>query len=321
MTALPVGKQVDDPASRIRSLLDSSESDLRTAFDDIIRQVRDQTTLATLADLIEQGRFQEALESAARAGAQFAAAVNGVYVVAGAATADVIRRQLRVVVSFDTLNARALRVQQANQFRLIQDFTVEQTLAVREALVEGVRTGANPVRQARAFRDTIGLTASQARAVANFRRLLEAGSSEALTRRLRDRRFDPTVRRAVREGVPLAPAQIDRMVDRYRERYVSFRSRVIARTEALRAVHQGTFDMYRQAFDQGLVDPSQVVRTWHTAADERVRGSHVAMNGQERPPGEPFFSGAGNRLDFPGDPEAPPSDTIQCRCVVSTRIL
>ena len=320
MISDPVAKQLEDPAVRISRLLDGAESDLRRAFDDIVRQVRNQTTLSLLADLIEQGRFQEALESAARAGASFAASVNGIYVIAGTATADVIRRQLRVIVSFDQLNPRALRLQQENQLRLVREFTVEQTLATREALIEGVRTGANPVRQARAFRDTIGLTVSQARSVANFRRLLEAGSAEALTRRLRDRRFDPTVRRAIREGIPLSQAEIDRMVTRYRERFVTFRSRVIARSEALRAVHQGVFEMYQQSFDQGLVDPNQVVRTWHTAGDERVRRSHTAMNGQERPPGEDFVSGRGNRLRFPGDPEAPPSDTVQCRCVVSTRI-
>ena len=78
--------------------------------------------------------------------------------------------------------------------------------------------------------------------------------------------------------------------------------------------------MYQQAFDAGELDPTQIVTTWHTASDERVRGSHRSMNNQKRPPGEPFISGRGSRLRFPGDFNAPAREVIHCRCVVSTRI-
>lgn len=314
-------KQTDDPQRRIEDLLDRAEPELRSAFVSIIAQIRNETTLGQLADLIEQGRFQEALESAARAGAQFSAMVNGVYIFAGVDTADFIRERLQVIISFDQLNSRALQLMQSNQLRLIREFSVEQRLATQEALIDGIRRGANPREQARIFRDSIGLTSRQVRSVENFRRLLEENSRDVLTRRLRDRRFDPTIRRAIRDGTPLAQSEINNMVNRYRQRFVDFRARVIARSEALRATHQGIFEMYQQAFDQGLVNPDQVVREWHTAGDERVRDSHNVMNGQTRPVGEAFTSGQGNSLRFPGDPDAPASDTIQCRCVITTRIL
>ena len=54
-----------------------------------------------------------------------------------------------------------------------------------------------------------------------------------------------------------------------------------------------------------------------TAAYERVRVSLVAMNGQSRDLQEPFTSGAGNSLRFPGDPLGPASDTVNWRCVVA----
>ena len=110
------------------------------------------------------------------------------------------------------------------------------------------------------------------------------------------------------------------MVGRYRERYLRFRAETIARTEALRAVHQSSEEAYRQAVDQGQLDPGALVRTWITAADERVRGSHRAMMGQQRGFDETFTSGVGNRLRFPGDPNAPASETVRCRCVLTTRL-
>jgi len=44
------------------------------------------------------------------------------------------------------------------------------------------------------------------------------------------------------------------------------------------------------------------------------------MHNQVRGYREAFESGAGNLLMYPGDPNAPPEDRIQCRCAVATRI-
>lgn len=316
----PFKKVSQDPAERLRNLIDTAEPELASVFAAIIQQLKNERTLDELALLIEQGRIQEALESAARAGARFAAAVNGVHIVAGGSTADFIQNEINVIIGFDSTNARAVRVMQGNNLRFVREFAVEQTIATQSALRDGLQRGLNPREQARAFRDSIGLTSRQLQAVQRYREALERGSLEALTRELRDRRFDRTVRRAARTGVPLTRAQIDKMVTRYQERFVRFRSEVIARTEALRTVHEANEEMYQQAFDSGVLNPNEVVRTWVTAQDARVRDSHGSMNGQERPVGEAFVSGNGNLLNFPGDPSAPASEIIQCRCVVTTRI-
>jgi len=44
------------------------------------------------------------------------------------------------------------------------------------------------------------------------------------------------------------------------------------------------------------------------------------MDGQEVGLEEPFTDGDGNRLMFPGDPNAPPATTVSCRCVVTHRV-
>lgn len=309
-----------DPEERLLALIRRAEPRLRTALLNAIIAAKGTTTLRALADLIEAGRFEEALTAAANAGAiRLADEAAAVFTVAGREGAKFLSDVLDITVGFDQVNVRAVNVMQEERLRLIREFTAEQRRATRAALVEGIRRGANPVEQARDFRASIGLTEKQQAAVVNFRRLLEANSAEALTRELRDRRFDRTVRRAIRDGEPLTAAQIDRMVGRYRERSIKFRAETIARTEALRAVHAGNDEVYRQAIDEGLLDLDQLQRMWNTARDERVRGSHRGLNGLIRGMDE-TFPGINGALRFPGDPRAPASETVKCRCALSTRI-
>ena len=158
------------------------------------------------------------------------------------------------MVDFDAINDRAVRLMRENKLRLVREFLDSQRAATQHALVEGVTEGLNPIAQARAFRDSIGLTSRQEAAVGNYRRLLQTGDRDALVRALRDRRYDPTVRRAIASDRPLTTSQIDRMVARYRERYIKYRSEVIARTESLKIVHQGNDEMYHQAVESGKLD-------------------------------------------------------------------
>lgn len=291
---------------------------MRRAFLEAVNKIKDSLSLRQLEDLLTQGRVDDALALATAAITQMADTFVSFIVVAGADTAQFIGNKMNLVISFDQTNYRSVEMMRQNRLRLISEFTTEQREATREALVAGISEGANPRIQARAFRDSIGLTAYQQRAVNNYRRLLQENSSEALTRDLRDRRFDASIVRALSNGKALGTAEIERMVERYQDRYLKYRSEVIARTEALRSAHQGTELMYEQAMATGDLDSTRLIRRWVTARDERVRGSHRAMNGQLRPFGVPFISGAGHSLKYPGDPDAPASEVIQCRCVVTT---
>ncbi len=53
---------------------------------------------------------------------------------------------------------------------------------------------------------------------------------------------------------------------------------------------------------------------WDTQQDNRVRESHEPMNGQVRRWDEPFITGDGNYLMYPGDTSAPIKEWIRCRC-------
>ena len=192
-----------------------------------------------------------------------------------------------------------------------------------EALVEMQRIAAQvePIRSMKVIRQGLTLTGRQVKAVDNFRRMLEEGSSEALTRRLRDRRFDPTLRRAIAGKLTLTTDQIDRMVERYTQRQIDFRARTIAATEAVRIANESDNLFWRQAVASGDVEEEQVERKWITSKDEKVRPSHVFAGDQPAIGlNELFLTGDGNRLRFPGDPRAPAADTINCRCWVRTKV-
>jgi hypothetical protein len=79
--------------------------------------------------------------------------------------------------------------------------------------------------------------------------------------------------------------------------------------------------MFEQAVKEQKIQRQQVLRTWRTAGDEKVRGSHATMNGQQRFMGEMFQTGKGRYLRWPGDVNGAADETIQCRCVLSRRIL
>lgn len=53
---------------------------------------------------------------------------------------------------------------------------------------------------------------------------------------------------------------------------------------------------------------------WVSAQDERVRHTHRDADGQVREMGDPFLVN-GHEMAFPGDPEAPAEEVINCRCV------
>lgn len=319
---------VTDPEARIERLIARAEVEFGAAFTEMLSLVKGSISLSDLADLLDQSRFAEAFQIVARSSALLSVVWSGSYVRAGSETGSWLTANVAdVVMVFDQTNFRAVQVMRNNGLRLVSSFTEQQRVATQQALIDGISRGVNPREMARAFRNSIGLTPNQERWVRNYERALQDLDAGALRRELRDRRFDPTVRRAIAQGDPLTKQQIDKMVARYRARALKLRAETIARTEALRSTHEGVREMYDQAIEAGELLPDQLIRIWNTAGDERVRDfgggaqtSHRIMNNQQRLVGELFRSGAGNLTLDPGA-FGVGSEDINCRCVVSTRIL
>lgn len=87
------------------------------------------------------------------------------------------------------------------------------------------------------------------------------------------------------------------------------RAEVIARTEVHGASQYGAM---AAAQETGL----DLRKKWISAEDAWTRESHAEANGQEVGMDEAFEVG-GVMLMYPGDPNAPPEETINCRCVAA----
>jgi len=85
-----------------------------------------------------------------------------------------------------------------------------------------------------------------------------------------------------------------------------FKAMRVARTEVASASGFGQREAAKQ---------SGVVKTkkWLSSRDDRVRDSHISIDGEEQPLDEPYSNG----LMFPGDPSGNTAEFIMCRCVES----
>lgn len=139
------------------------------------------------------------------------------------------------------------------------------------------------------------------------------GNEEAIRRRL-EVEFEKHLR--AKDGVSGLTDRIQKVMGE-----TLTRAKTIAQTEQTRALN-GT--RVSEAIRQYLVDydkavqghrkrPEVPVFQWVNPRRAREpRHMHVAISGDRREVGEEFLPG----LRYPGDPNAPPSETINCHCYV-----
>ena len=173
----------------------------------------------------------------------------------------------------------------------------------------------------------LGLNSGQTAAVIKARAELLSGDTAQLrnylTRARRDKRFDRLVMQAIRDGKPVAKADVDRITARYKDRLLQLRGEMIARTETLASLNAGKEESIRQLVDSGKVQRSQVKKVWRATGDDRTRDSHMALNGVEVGLDQPFISPlTGAQMMHPHDTSrgAPASETIGCRCFYEIKI-
>jgi hypothetical protein len=321
-------------ANRIDQLLDQFDATLRKAFSDAVYNLRDQAQLDQIVRMLERGdvdgalravgldpvslrtweqRFEEAFEQGGRFTVQqlpITRAPSG----------------LQMIVQFNVRNPSAETWLRSHSSQFIREIIDDQRNMIRSYLSNGMQKGLNPRTVAldlvgRISRETgrreggtIGLTSSQEGWVRAFANELENDPLSAMRRSLRDKRFDAALRRAAESGQPVPAELRAKMLTAYRNRALRYRAEAIARTEAMAALHQAQEEAIKQAIDGGAIESTAVQFVWKTARDTRVRDSHASMDGQARKRGELFTTGAGAHLRYPGDPDGPASEIINCRC-------
>jgi SPP1 gp7 family putative phage head morphogenesis protein len=131
-------------------------------------------------------------------------------------------------------------------------------------------------------------------AILNQRLNLIKGVDNTLFKLIRSEVFD-----GIKEG-----ENIPNISERIRSVFntTSNRSKVIARTETASLMSAQTQDVYVK---EGIQQ-----KQWLATIDDATRDSHIQTNGEIVPIDQPFSNG----LMFPGDPDAPAEEVINCRC-------
>lgn len=326
-----------------QELLDRHGQAIASAFIDAIDDLRTAAEVQRVVDAIAAGNVQGALEALHLDPAAYGPledAIARTYGEGGQSALQALPKRApdgtALVIRFHARNRRAEDWLRTHSSELVTHIIEEQRTAVRQTLTAGMEAGRNPRSVAldivgRVNRLTgkreggiLGLTPSQETFVRSARAELASGDPEALrhylTRNRRDKRFDRTVAKAIREEKPV-PAEIARKaVDAYTRRLEALRGEMIGRTEALSALNAAQYEALRQAVENGSLQANQIRRVWQSAGDARVRHTHRALDGDTAGLHEPFRSPSGALIRFPGDPQAPAAERIGCRCWTMPRV-
>lgn len=89
-----------------------------------------------------------------------------------------------------------------------------------------------------------------------------------------------------------------------------------ARTTVTSAENKGRMDSLHAAAEKGVITH----KVWMAAIDARTREAHRILDGQEQDIDDPFESELGPIM-YPGDVEADPANTYNCRCSLTYKVV
>lgn len=325
---------------RLAKLIEDWEPEIAEAFLSAVREITSGVRFSDLVAAIRAGDVEGAIRLVGLDPVQFRALdriIEQAFEAGGVGTADGMRGPLglRIAPRFDFRAPEAQAWLRAHTVDLISQITDDQRVLIRQVLaplrspLDPMVTGDTPQKLAldlvgRVNRATnareggiLGLTSQQARWATNYAREVANSDPAALTRLLRDRRYDATIRKAIRTGQPVPADMQARMVEAYRSRALKRRAETIALNEASEVLHRAQQEAWDQVIGNGVVAETRVKRFWITVGDDRVRPTHAAVPGMNK-------EGVGLKAPFqtPKGPTMNPGWRFDpgCRCRVRIRL-
>lgn len=255
-----------------------------------------------------------------------------------------------IVFRFDMTNPRAEAQIRGEAATRIAGYVDEQVETARRVIGDGFARGegpqtiatdiagrVNPISKRREG-GIVGLSDPQVSYVESMRRRLESGDPDEMVKVLgrfdkqgkwvegtgmtrRDRRFDKSIKKAIREVAagkpnPLTRERIDEMTAKYSDRLLAKRAEDIARTETAQGVMAARAEATKQALDKSGLFDDALTKTWrHLGGLHAARDWHLAMNNKSVTGIDAvFFMPDGSLMKYAHDPDGGAKNNVACRC-------
>lgn len=238
------------------------------------------------------------------------------------------------VFSFAGRHWRAEQWAQLLGSTLIQGIQDDTLAMARNVITAGLQEGFSPQKVQRDLTGTLnritgrreggflGLTAQQADSIISGRAKLASGDPklmrEYLDLKLRDRRYDAMVKRAIKDGKPVAPADLETIIKAHESKALKYRGEMIAKNETFSAQAAGRDEAYKQLLERP--DVAAVTKRWQHGLSAIPRLDHLRMDGVVLDFDQKFTMDDGVQMAYPHDPIGGPKHAISCRCVCIYRV-
>jgi hypothetical protein len=329
-------------------LLDTYPPRIAAAFREAIENIKSTVILKTIVERLERGDIVGAVAAVQIEPEAFSAlelALREAFNAGGLGMVQSLPSLvgpdgMRVLFQFGVRNVEAERLIREQSSTLVTNITEDERLALRMAFEAGLAQGRNPTATAldvigrvnrvtgRREGGTIGLTSRQVEFITKARENLLSGDpalmKSYLELKTRDKRFDRSVTKAIREGRAVDEALVQRMIGRLSDNNLRLRGEVIGLEETRSALFAVRDNAIRQQIDAGKIAAQDVTKHWLHSGSEHPRMQHIEMAARYKAEGvaldQPFVAPDGTLLMYPHAPGIPAKHKIGCKCRMSYTI-
>lgn len=336
---------------RFREIIATLEPAMRRAFLDAVAAIYSGIDYRALNAALDAGDIEAALAAINIDRGAFvqlyqthqSAFVQGATEAAATLHMSGVPREQAVTIRFDMTNPRAEARMATTAAEMVQQVEDDTRRAVRETILSGYEQGRGPrdiatdlagrVEGGRRQGGVVGLDSGRAHRLAAVSRGMETaegvqdivivGRDGKLSLRYKvNAATEKAIFAAYRKGTAVPPAARLKHLDQFRNALLKSRGDTIARTETAQGVAAGRAEEWEQVLEKLGRSPDDVIKTWQRGSGGMdPRPFHQAANGmQVRGLNTPFVLGDGAMLNYPHDPNAPASQTINCTCASTYRL-
>lgn len=170
----------------------------------------------------------------------------------------------------------------------------------------------------------IALDEFEEKILVDFEESMKIPSEEYFKFELRNKKFDRSMRRYIRENIRPDSENIKKLVNQFESNLLKQKADNFAQSLMLAALNRSNFEAIKEATFRNNRSPLAIIRVWESVGDERVREAHRALDGQKVAGFEDCFISpiTGAKMLYPGDQShgAPDAEIRGCRCSVRYEI-